>query len=219
MRGPIIRRPTIQPREFAAHALQPGGPRRCHRGEAGPPGGPAHQRLDEQRVQGPAHIAGIAPSHLHHQDLAAKQAVHRRVGQCRRPILVIAGRRRHPHPRRMGQIGGLAVASTRFAAIVRHRRRPVPGHAVETLLVPPLATPAAETVGLRRRPKCCRRRQVHPVLTRFLRRRRLRLPVLVGTGTGRRPEPQHLGPVPATRPGSRAGARGRPTRSPRGWRG
>jgi len=80
----------------------------------------------------------------------------------------------------MGQIGRPPVARARLAAVVRHRRRPVPRHAVQTLLVFPLATPAAKTVGLRRRPQRSRRREVHAVLTRFLRRRRLGLPVLVG---------------------------------------
>gem|GEM_PF-2175425 len=61
--------PLWKPREFAAHAPQPAGPLHCHRGEAGPPGGPAHQRLDEQRVQGSARLGGIAPSHRRHQDL------------------------------------------------------------------------------------------------------------------------------------------------------
>lgn len=58
-----------------------------------------------------------------------------------------------------------------------------------------------------------------PVLTGFLRGRRLRPPVLVGAGPGRRPEPQHFRPVLSTRPGARAGVRGRPARRPRGWRG
>jgi hypothetical protein len=54
--------PVVQPPEFVAHAPQPAVPLHFHKGEAGPPGGPAHQRLDEQRVQGPALLECIAPS-------------------------------------------------------------------------------------------------------------------------------------------------------------
>ena len=46
-----------------------------------------------------------------------------------------------------------AVARARLAAVVRRRRRPVPRHAVQTLLVFPVAAPAPEAVGLRRRPQ------------------------------------------------------------------
>ena len=174
--------------------------------------------LVEPSTTSVAHGAAVEEGR-HPPHLAAKQAVHRRIRQCRRPVLVIARRRRHPHSRRMGQIGRPAIARARLAAVVRHRRRPIPRHAVQTLLVLPLATPTAETVDLRRRRKSCRHREVHAVLARSLRGRRLGLPVLVGTRPRRRPQPQQFRPVPATRAGARAGARGQPGRPPRGWRG
>ncbi len=48
----------------------------------------------------------------------------------------------------MGQIGRPAVARARLAAVVRHRRWPVPRHPVQTLLVAPLATSAARSGAL-----------------------------------------------------------------------
>lgn len=96
--GSIRDRPAVQPREFAAHVRQPVRPPRCSRAEGGPPGGPAHQRLDKCRVQCPARLADITPSRRRYQELAAKEAVRQRARQCRRAILVIARLRRHPLP-------------------------------------------------------------------------------------------------------------------------
>ena len=151
----------------------------------------AHQRLDEQRAKVRRVSQVLLPATFVTSSWRPSTPLTGGVHQCRRPVLVIAGPRGPKHLCRMRQIGRLPIARARLAAVANHRRRPKRG----------------------------RRCKVHAVLTRPLRQLRLGLPVLVGTGPRRWPEPRPFCQVPAKRQGSREGARGRPVRSPRRWLG
>ena len=162
----------------------------------------------------PARLGGIAPSRRRHQDLAAKQAVHRRVRQCRRPVLVIARRRRHPHLAVHGSGRPICdMPRARLVAVRRHRCRPVAAPSFQALFVFPGSHPGCGKLSV------CGVGHIATEVARFM-------PCLpascdgvgfvcrfsLALARGRGPQPQQFGPVAATRAGPRASARGRPGR-------